>query len=336
MNSPNATAPLMNMTQNTLQNPVASAVPQPQGGIDAGVHPVVAGLIKLLANAAQSYGWTSMPPQQRMQAQEMEQQKAEAMARLGMQQQQLGYEGQRVGFEGQRTEADVAASKAAAKRSNVEAEEAPKRTAIESRNVDVNKQRADNEHEYQKANLKREAEKVAAEYGPGGLRSQEVAAGTSRAASEASRAATDAKLADIADRREQMEKEYKQAEAQRAGLSTDRATLEDERKARIAAVTEIYGKSPWYELRSTSLTRAQAKIKEVNDDIDARIAQAEKVAGTGAGATPTAGGRTPTSTVGPTQGGDTVTVVSNGVRGQMPRANLAEAQKRDPKLQVVQ
>jgi hypothetical protein len=68
-------------------------------------------------------------------------------------------------------------------------------------------------------------------------------------------------------------------------LSTDRATLEDERKSRIQAVTEIYGKSPWYEKRSTTLTNAQAKIKEINDDIDGRIAQAEKAAGTGMGAT---------------------------------------------------
>lgn len=328
MNTPGPTGPLMNMAQQTLQNPAASAVPQPQGGIDAGVHPVVAGLIKLLANAAQSYGWTSMPPQQRMEAQNMEQQKAEAMARISGQQQQLGYEGQRVGFEGQRTAADVLAAKAAAKRSDVEAEQAPLRTAIEGRNADVNKQRADQSYEVEKKRLQMEADKAAAEYGPGGLRSQEVAAGTSRANSEASRAATDAKLAQIADSREKMEAQYKQAEAQRAGLSTDRATLEDERKARTQAVAEIYGKSPWYETRSTSMSRVQAKIKEINDDIDGRIAQAEKAAGTGVGAAkPTM----PTA-----QGGDAVTVISNGVRGSMPRANLAEAQKRDPKLQVVQ
>lgn len=82
MNTPGATGPLMQMAQQSLQNPAASAVPQPQGGIDAGVHPVVAGLIKLLANAAQSYGWTSMPPQQRLEAQNLESQKAETMARL--------------------------------------------------------------------------------------------------------------------------------------------------------------------------------------------------------------------------------------------------------------
>lgn len=82
MNSPSATGPLMNMAQQALQNPAASAVPQPQGGIDSGVHPVVAGLIKMLANAAQSYGWTSMGPQQRLEAQGQETQKAETMARL--------------------------------------------------------------------------------------------------------------------------------------------------------------------------------------------------------------------------------------------------------------
>lgn len=117
MNTPSPTGPLMNMAQQTLQNPAASAVPSPQGGVDAGVHPVVAGLIKLLANAAQSYGWTSMPPQQRMEAQNMESQKAETMARLA----QTGAY-QQGELETRRALADTADERAKTYAKNVESE----------------------------------------------------------------------------------------------------------------------------------------------------------------------------------------------------------------------
>jgi len=58
---------------------------------------VIAAIIKALAGGAGAYGWTSMPPQQRMEAQNMEAQKAETMARLAQtgayQQGELAYSG---------------------------------------------------------------------------------------------------------------------------------------------------------------------------------------------------------------------------------------------------
>ena len=73
---------MMGQATQSLNNPAASAVPQPSGLIDILKHPVVGAIIKALSGATQSYGWTSMPPEQRMQAQQMEQQKAETMARM--------------------------------------------------------------------------------------------------------------------------------------------------------------------------------------------------------------------------------------------------------------
>jgi hypothetical protein len=138
MNSPNPTAPLMQMAQQTLSNPVASAVPAPQGGIDAGVHPIVAGLVKLLANAASSYGWTSMPPQQRLEAQGQEQQKAETMARLAQtgayQQGELEY---------RKNMADVAGQRAGAYEEDVQSKKESRDTqnAIKQQALDLAKEK---------------------------------------------------------------------------------------------------------------------------------------------------------------------------------------------------
>lgn len=279
--------PMMQQAMGMMSNPNAQAVPQQQPGvIDPSQHPVIAAIIKALASGMQGFSQTAMDPRERMQRQEMDAQKAEALGRMGIQQQQVGIEQQRANTEQQGVEQT-------GKYQTGELGESAKRTAILGREADTGKQRADQSYEVEKKRLQIEADKASAEYGAGGLRSREVGATESTAKSTASRAATDAKMATIADAREKLEAQYKQAEAQRAGLSTDRATLEDERKARIAAVQEIYGKSPWYETRSSSLGKVQAKVQEINDDINARIAQAEKAAGTGAGAaTPSASGVT--------------------------------------------
>lgn len=279
--------PMMQQAMGMMSNPNAQAVPQAQPGIiDPAKHHIIAAIINALASGASGFSQTSMDPRERMQRQEMDAQKAEAMARLGGEQQRIGIEQQRANTEQQGVTQTGEYQRG-------ELGESSKRTAILGREADTGKQRADQSYEVEKKRLQIEADKASAEYGAGGLRSREVGATESRATSEASRAATDAKMATIADARERLEAQYKQAEAQRAGLSTDRATLEDERKARIAAVQEIYGKSPWYETRSSSLGKVQAKVQEINDDINARIAQAEKAAGTGAGAAqPSASGVT--------------------------------------------
>ena len=96
--TPNPIQAMMNASQSALQNPMASSVPQGGGVIDPTQHPVVAAIIKALSSGAGAYGWTSMPPQQRLEAQNLEQQKAETMARLAQtgayQQGELAYRGQ--------------------------------------------------------------------------------------------------------------------------------------------------------------------------------------------------------------------------------------------------
>lgn len=282
---PNPMQGLMQQAQTSMQNPASSGVPQPGaiGGLEN--HPIVKMIGQALAKAMQNIGFAGAAPQQRLEGQEMENQKAQAMARIAQEQQGLQQGQQRIGIEQQRTNQEGAYQ--TGQLSNEQkrtAQEGTYQTGMLGQGAERNRiegQRANQEYETKKQQLDQEAKKIAAEYGPGGLREREVGNESMNARSNASRASTDAKLAQIADAREQLEAQYKQAEAQRAGLSTDRATLEDERKSRIAALGEVYGKSPWYETRATTAQRMQEGIKKINDDINGRIAQAEKAAGTG-------------------------------------------------------
>jgi len=124
MSAADPVAGMMAASQQSLQNPMASTVPQGGGGIDSSVHPVIGAIIKALANAAGSYGWTSMPPQQRLEAQNLEQQKAETMARLAQtgayQQGELAYRGQ---------QADTAEARAKSYGENVQNQKEARDTA---------------------------------------------------------------------------------------------------------------------------------------------------------------------------------------------------------------
>jgi hypothetical protein len=97
MDDMSATDPIstmMGLAQQKMSNPMASSVPQPLQAPAQNEHPLVT-LIKSLASGMQAYGWTDQPPQQRMEAQNLEAQKAETMARLAQtgayQQGELGY-----------------------------------------------------------------------------------------------------------------------------------------------------------------------------------------------------------------------------------------------------
>lgn len=73
---------LMGQAQQTMSNPMGQAVPQGGGPLDALKHPIVAALIKGLAQAAQGFGWTAMQPNERVERTQLQQQKAESLARL--------------------------------------------------------------------------------------------------------------------------------------------------------------------------------------------------------------------------------------------------------------
>jgi hypothetical protein len=85
----------MQQAQTSMQNPMAQAVPQSGGVIDPSIHPIIAKIIEALSGGAKAYGWTAMPPAERLERTQMEQQKAETMARLAQtgayQQGELGY-----------------------------------------------------------------------------------------------------------------------------------------------------------------------------------------------------------------------------------------------------
>jgi hypothetical protein len=74
---------LMGQAQQGMSNPMGQPVP-PQGQGLAGLaqHPIVQALLKGLAQAAQGYGWTAMQPQERLERTQMQQNKADTLARL--------------------------------------------------------------------------------------------------------------------------------------------------------------------------------------------------------------------------------------------------------------
>lgn len=104
---PDPTQALMQQAQTSMQNPMAQAVPQGGGVIDPSVHPIIAKIIEALSGGAKAYGWTAMPPAERLERTQMEQQKAETMARLA----QTGAY-QQGELETRRQQADTAADRA--------------------------------------------------------------------------------------------------------------------------------------------------------------------------------------------------------------------------------
>jgi hypothetical protein len=73
---------MMGQATQAMNNPIAQPAPSPQGQIDSGVHPIIAKIIQALATGAQSYGWTGQSPQERLERTQMQQQKAETLARM--------------------------------------------------------------------------------------------------------------------------------------------------------------------------------------------------------------------------------------------------------------
>lgn len=74
--------PMMQQSQQAMNVPTGQAVPQASPLQGLAQHPLVQALIKGIANAAQSYGWTAMQPQERLERTQLQQQKAETLAKL--------------------------------------------------------------------------------------------------------------------------------------------------------------------------------------------------------------------------------------------------------------
>jgi hypothetical protein len=73
---------MMGQATQAMNNPIAQPAPAPGGQIDPSIHPVIAKIIQDLAGGAQAYGWTGQSPQERVERTQMQQQKAETLARM--------------------------------------------------------------------------------------------------------------------------------------------------------------------------------------------------------------------------------------------------------------
>lgn len=73
---------LMQQSQQTMNNPMTGGVPQPSPISGIANHPVIQAIVQGLAHAMQNIGFAGAAPEQRLAGQQMENQKAETMARL--------------------------------------------------------------------------------------------------------------------------------------------------------------------------------------------------------------------------------------------------------------
>jgi len=100
---------LMQQSQGAMSSPMGQPVPgQGQGLSGIMQHPVVQAIIKGIAQAAQGYGWTAMQPNERLERTQMQQNKADTLAKLAetgaYQEGMLGIRGQQLGINQQKAD----------------------------------------------------------------------------------------------------------------------------------------------------------------------------------------------------------------------------------------
>jgi len=279
--------PFAAQAQQSFSNPAASPVPQANPIAAIANHPIVQAILKAVSSGAGAYGWTSMPPQQRLEAQQLEAQKAEAMARLGQEQQRIGMEGQRVGFEGQRTAAQVGESGARQKQAEAETTAIPKRTAIEQQTANTAQQRADQEHQDRIAENEVRLKQLEEE-----TRSHKE---TERIGQ--GRLSVEQRANELAADRIDMEKEHFEGQIAMQGKQYTRQLAEDERKQLHTSLDEYYKTHPWLaNITGTGAGSIQQKHKDIDDYIDKKIGVMSGPAGQGG---TTEFERKPDGTIGP-------------------------------------
>jgi hypothetical protein len=246
--------PLMTQAAGMFSNPNAAAVPPaPQGVIDPTQHPVIKAIIQALSQGAQNYSMTAMDPRERMQRQEMDAQKAEALARLGISQQQLGLEGQRVGIEQQRatTEAKGVEQTGAYQRGEL---------GIRGKEAAISQQRADQEHQDRLAEHALRTSQL----------EEDIRYHKSETQTAEGRLAVERKANALAGERIDMEKKHFEDQIALQGKQYTRQLAEDERKQLHTSLDEYYKAHPY--LTTISGTGPQS-IQQKHKDIDAYIDQ---------------------------------------------------------------
>jgi hypothetical protein len=176
----------------------------------------------------QSYSMTAMDPRERMQRQEMDAQKAEAMGRLGMQQQQLGLEGQRVGLEGERVGIEKGRAAQEKAYQTGELEQSGKRTSIEQ-------QRADQEHQYQTGMLDKSAKQL----------EEEIRFHQQSGSLEQQRVNLEKSSQGLMKQRMQIEEDHFDQQIRMQGLAFNRTVAEDERKQLHTSLDEWAKSNSW-------------------------------------------------------------------------------------------
>lgn len=260
---------MMQQSQASMNNPMAQAVPQGNPLAGMAQHPLIQGLLRALSTAAQSYGWTAMQPGERLERTQMEQQKAEALAKQAAQQQQLGYEGQRVGYEGQ----DVQTRKAAqiAQQRYQEGELGVRQgelgvrqgeLGVSQQRATTDQQRADQEHQVALQRLDNEAKTL----------EENIRAHKAEEKIGGGRLSIEQKANDIASRRLDIEAKHYEDTLSLQGKQFDRQLAEDERKTLHASLDGYYKEHPWMAtLTGTGAQTLQQMHKNIDDYIDQKI-----------------------------------------------------------------
>jgi hypothetical protein len=286
--SPN---PLMTQATSMMGNPASQTIPgapQPQ----TGQHPVIQAIIKALASGLQGAGYGAMPAQQQMESQQLAAQKAEAMARLGFQQQQLGLEGQRVGIERQRAGTEAESVRQTGEYQRGELAESAKRTKIEEKRSAIEQQRANQEHEAQLNAHNDRASQL----------EEETRFHKQQGTLEGQRNALAQQANVLAQNRIDMEKDHYEKTLQLQGKQYTRQLAEDERKQLHTSLDEYYKAHPILtDLSGTGPGSIQNMHKSIDDYIDKKIGVGIN---TGSATSPLEFERKPDGTIGPkvTQG----------------------------------
>jgi hypothetical protein len=274
MPPPQAAAnPLMQMAQKAMSNPQAQTIPQPPAAPStSSAHPVLAQIMQALSSGMQNFGYGMQTGPQQLQRQALDAQKSEAMARLGMEQAQLaetqrfhtgtlGEESKRTAIEGKRQEQEAQYQTGqlglGARRATTE-EAAQKETAgYHTKEFEQRQKELDLQHKQ----LDEQIRHSGVEEKLGGAR-----IGVEQQANVLKQKQLD------------LDKDKIQQTFQIQGLANNRETMEKERAGRLAAIEDHYKEHSWWTLWG-GLAGRQKDVDAVNQDIDAREAQAATAAG---------------------------------------------------------
>lgn len=134
---------VLRQAMQSMQTTPFGPTPSPSGVIDPNVHPAIAKIIGTLAQMGQAYGWSNMTGQERTERTQLEQQKAETMARLAQagvaQEQTAAWRGEQAETARQRAASYEENVQRQKERDKTQADIARSRVDVQQEMVDVRK-----------------------------------------------------------------------------------------------------------------------------------------------------------------------------------------------------